>query len=110
MVALISPLVAEALAVKFGIQLACEVGSVPFQVVNLINCGSLSDADVGPIIAEIVLALHLFPSCSIIHVPRNGNSAAHGLAKKALSIESEHCWLDCCPPCVEKVVKADASF
>ncbi|KAK1559549.1 hypothetical protein Q3G72_015602 [Acer saccharum] len=80
------------------------------QVVDLISKGSPSDADVGLIVAEILIALQSLPSCSINHVPRLGNTTAHVLAKKALSIESEYRWLDFCPPCMERIIKIDALF
>ncbi|KAK0581771.1 hypothetical protein LWI29_017729 [Acer saccharum] len=76
LVAMVSPLVAEALAVRNGIHLACEAGFVPFlleidslQVVNMVQKGLHSDAEVGPIIAEIDGALQLLSNCCISHVP-----------------------------------------
>ncbi|KAK0605541.1 hypothetical protein LWI29_027948 [Acer saccharum] len=89
MVAVISPLVAEALAIKNGIT---------------------STADVGPIIVEISNALQSLPSCSNSHVPCKGNVVAHVLAEKAMSVESEYCWIDFCPPCTERIVQLDASL
>ncbi|KAK0596648.1 hypothetical protein LWI29_017714 [Acer saccharum] len=115
LVAMVSPLVAEALAVRNGIHLACEAGFVPFlletdslQVVNMVQKGLHSDAEVGLIIAEIDGALQSLSNCCIGHVPRKGNAAAHTLARKALSVESEYRWIDICPPCVERIVQIDS--
>ncbi|KAK3199857.1 hypothetical protein Dsin_023272 [Dipteronia sinensis] len=101
--AMVSPVVVEALEVKCGIQLAMEAGLVPFQietdslqVVNLVSAGSPSSGEVGPIIDEIPGFLHSLPSCSIDHISRKGNTAAHSLAKRAL-IGSDFCWVDGCP-------------
>ncbi|KAK4853970.1 hypothetical protein QYF36_017096 [Acer negundo] len=112
--AMLSPLVAEALAIKRGILLALESGLVPFQVetnslqlVNLINKRVASSADVGPIICEILAAVESLPNWSICHVSRKGNLDTHNLAKMAFSVESECCWLDDFTPCVERCIRFD---
>ncbi|KAK0579421.1 hypothetical protein LWI29_026174 [Acer saccharum] len=114
--AMFSPLVAEALAVLDGIHLAVDAGLVPFQidtdsliVVNLVNKGDSSSADVGHIIADIVRFLRSLESCSIAFTPRKRNAVAHSLARTALSIASDRCWVDSCPPCVERLVLLDSS-
>ncbi|KAK0574176.1 hypothetical protein LWI29_019355 [Acer saccharum] len=102
---MVPPLVAEAVVIKYGIQLAHEAGLVPFQIesdslqaMELVSKGNPSDADVGPIIVEISNVLKKLPSCFISHVSCKGNVVAHVLAKKALFIESKHRWIDFCPP------------
>ncbi|KAK4845250.1 hypothetical protein QYF36_002843 [Acer negundo] len=111
MIAMVPPFVAEALAIKYGIQLACETCLVPLQIesdslqaMELVSKSNHSDADVGPIIVDISNVLKPLPSCSISYVPRKRNDAAHVLAKKALSVESDHRWIDFCPPYVERIV------
>ncbi|KAK3188491.1 hypothetical protein Dsin_028052 [Dipteronia sinensis] len=96
-------------------KLAMEAGLVPFQietdslqVVDLVSKGVPSSADVGSIIGEISGFLRSLPRCSICHIPRKGNAAAHTLAKMALSVDSDSCWVDACPPCVERIVQFDA--
>ncbi|KAK3188190.1 hypothetical protein Dsin_027751 [Dipteronia sinensis] len=92
--AMVPLIVVEALAVKCGIHMALEAALVTFQietdylqVVNLVRAGSPSSGDVGPIIDKISGFLHSMPSCSIDHISRKGNNAAHFLANRAL-IES----------------------
>ncbi|KAK0585032.1 hypothetical protein LWI29_022499 [Acer saccharum] len=113
--AMFSPLIAEAMAVWRGVSLALDFGLVPFQiesdclqVIDLVNKGVPSSADVGPIISLIFDSLNSTPGCSISHTPRTGNLVAHNLVKFALSIERDCCWLDSCPPCVERLVQIDA--
>ncbi|KAK1577748.1 hypothetical protein Q3G72_024465 [Acer saccharum] len=117
MVATFSPLVAEALAIRFGIQLTCDNGLVPFhfesdslQAVELVCKGNFEDTVIGPVLAKISNLLKELPNYSISYVPRTENVAAHVLAKKALVVESDYRWFDCCPPCVVRTVQSDASF
>ncbi|KAK2652707.1 hypothetical protein Ddye_012563 [Dipteronia dyeriana] len=112
--AMFSPLMAEVLAVKNGFQLALEAGYVPFhieidspQAVEQESAHTF--ADVGPIIEEISGTMQSFSSCSIGHVPRKSNAAAHRLAKKALSLDSDCHWFNVFPPCVKRIVLLDAS-
>ncbi|KAK3182692.1 hypothetical protein Dsin_029978 [Dipteronia sinensis] len=73
--AMVSLVVAEALAVNCGIQMAMEAGLVPFQietdslqVVNLMRAGSSTFEDVSPIIDEISGFLRSMPCSSIDHI------------------------------------------
>ncbi|KAK0586989.1 hypothetical protein LWI29_015756 [Acer saccharum] len=97
LVALVSPFMAEALVVRNGIQMDYEADLVPFQiefdslqVVDLVRKGIPFAVDVGPVIAKISKALQSLPRCFIDHVPCKGNVAAHSLARKALSLESDY--------------------
>ncbi|KAK2642452.1 hypothetical protein Ddye_024215 [Dipteronia dyeriana] len=113
--ATLDPIIAEAMAVKYGILLALESNLVPFQIetdslqlVNILCEGRIPSADVGPVIGEILGLLEPLPCWSIRHVPRLGNLVAHSLAKMGLSAASDCSWLNGNPPCVEKFIKADA--
>ncbi|KAK2651819.1 hypothetical protein Ddye_011675 [Dipteronia dyeriana] len=112
--AMVSPLVAEVMAVWHGVILASKSGFVPFhveydslQVVDLVNKG-VPSADVS---SAINLILEFLTACPdwCFHVPRTSNLVAHNLAKMVLSAVGDCCWLDSCPPCVERLVQLDAS-
>ncbi|KAK0602227.1 hypothetical protein LWI29_031518 [Acer saccharum] len=111
---MVPPLVAEAMAVRRGIHLAASEGIGVFhietnslQVAELVCKRVVSSVDVGPIISDILTSLKAFPGCSISHISRHGNFAAHSLAKEALSVNVDCVWVDCFPPCVERPVHDD---
>ncbi|KAK0607723.1 hypothetical protein LWI29_019208 [Acer saccharum] len=90
--AMVSPLVVEAMAVKRGIRLVLLEGLVKFQiemdsiqVVDLVNKGEPSPADVGYVIRDILVSFEAIPGCFILHVPQKGNIVAHSLAKEVIS-------------------------
>ncbi|KAK1558626.1 hypothetical protein Q3G72_004734 [Acer saccharum] len=114
--AMYSPIIAEALAVWHGLLLAGDHGLTPclieldsLQVVEMINKGIPPMSDVGPIISMICGFLRMHLGCGISHIPRNANFVAHSLAKAVLSLDSDCYWLECCPPCVERLVLLEAS-
>ncbi|KAK2652364.1 hypothetical protein Ddye_012220 [Dipteronia dyeriana] len=85
-------------------QFASEVGLWPcifetdaLSVVNLINDHIVPCSEIGLILRDILVLLESFPSFSIGFVPRNGNMAAHRLAKFVLGVESSGLWLEDCP-------------
>ncbi|KAK0600709.1 hypothetical protein LWI29_017726 [Acer saccharum] len=112
--AMVPPLMVEAMAVRRGIQLAASEGIGVFhietdslQVAELVRKRVVSYADVGPIINDILSSLDALPRCSISHISRRGNLAAHSLAREALSVIEDCVWVDRCPPCVVQPVHAD---
>ena len=114
--AMVSPLIAEALDVERGIAFAVEQDLVPFhietdsrQVAVMVNKGLVLPAEIGPTISLILSSLNDNPGCVVSHVYRKGNLVAHGLAKLALSSAKDSFWLDAYPPCVERLVRLDAS-
>ncbi|KAK4836763.1 hypothetical protein QYF36_000016 [Acer negundo] len=85
-----------------------QIETDSIQVVDLVSKGEASFVDVGSIIIDILVSFELILECSILHVPRKGNIVAHSLAKEAISTILDSCWLDICPPCVERLVLLDA--
>ncbi|KAK0607443.1 hypothetical protein LWI29_015165 [Acer saccharum] len=109
-----SPEIAEALAIRRGLQLAVETGLVPAMlesdasvVVNAIGSQDRSSSDVGIIIHDISCLLRSPCFNSISFVPRLANKVAHGLAKLALRFVGESVWLEDCPLSVESLVLGD---
>ncbi|KAK4858376.1 hypothetical protein QYF36_015440 [Acer negundo] len=86
---MLSPLIAEALAVWRCIILAIENGLVPFHI----ETDSLH-------VADLVNKGLIWST--------KGNLIAHNLAKLALSLVKDSCWLDACSPYVERLVQMDA--
>ncbi|KAK2659781.1 hypothetical protein Ddye_006314 [Dipteronia dyeriana] len=111
--AMFSPTMAEAMALKNGIQLELEEGCVPFLIetdsLQVVSLGAPTAADVGPIIEEVSGILRSFPSCTIGHVSRKNNEAAHRLAQKGLYLTLDCRWLNVCPLCMERIVLSEAS-
>ncbi|KAK4840523.1 hypothetical protein QYF36_010958 [Acer negundo] len=112
---MIPPLIVEALEMWHGIVLAVENGLVPFhietdslQVPDLVNKGQVSPVEVGSTISLILSSLEKALGCVVSHISRKGNLVAHNLAKLALSLVKDSCWLDAYPPCVEQLVHLDA--
>ena len=70
-------------------------------------CEDSSFADHGHLIEEAKLLSSSFTSCSFSHVKRQGNSAAHHLARHARHVSSQLVWLENVPPQILAVTLAD---
>ena len=77
-------------------------------MVDLVNSGGKSNADIGVILDDIVSLSRNF-QISISFVPRAANNAAHLLAKLALSSVSNLSGLEVCPPFLESIVCLESS-
>ncbi|KAK3211934.1 hypothetical protein Dsin_016640 [Dipteronia sinensis] len=87
-----SPLMAEALAILWGIRFVRDSGRWPCQiesdsqvVVSLVNSVKVPVADIGLIISDIVKLMDTSPRCVLNFIPRKANMAAHCLAKLGLN-------------------------
>ncbi|KAK1552164.1 hypothetical protein Q3G72_011625 [Acer saccharum] len=92
--ALLCPVVAEALAVYRGLVFARDSGLLPCMietdaqvVVKIIDSGSVPLSDIGTIISDIVQKLDCHSGCNVIFSSRKANLVAHGLAKLSHSSE-----------------------
>ena len=108
------PTTAETLAawqaVLFGIQLGAtylELEGNALEVVHDLNSPEQSWGRNGPVSNDIKLLLQNFNAWKVSHVLRGTNSAAHCLAKLALSSEVEHTWYDNFPVVVQEIVSAE---
>ncbi|KAK2650369.1 hypothetical protein Ddye_017858 [Dipteronia dyeriana] len=77
-------------------------------VVDLVNVGVASSADIGLVVNDILSLLICFP-ISISFVPRSANSFAHSLAKLVVSSVEDLFWLESVLPCMEALVLTDRS-
>ena len=61
------------------------------------------------IVADIRVVLNSRQSWMIGHTKRDGNQAAHGLAKDALGNQMDRIWLDDIPNCISATVDLELS-
>ncbi|TXG58466.1 hypothetical protein EZV62_016295 [Acer yangbiense] len=111
--ALFHPLIAEVTALFRGALFAVDAGLLPavFEsdakaVVDLVNSGNASFADVGTIISDILRLL----SCnnlSVSYVRRAANLVAHNLVQLSFSSLDDLFLLEDNPPSVEWLIQAD---
>ena len=80
----------EAIALRDGLRLASDLGhtnilveSDALDVVKLCNSNNFVRADIGALCRQVMDLQFSFISCSISHVPRTANEAAHACAKQA---------------------------
>lgn len=106
---------AEALAAREALQLAVEVGISDAEVegdsltiYNALRCQDLSFASFGEIIAEACLLARSLQRCLFSHVKREGNHAAHMLARRAVDLQEDFLvWLEDVPSYLESVIHSE---
>ena len=98
-----------------GIQLACETGLVPLDlvsdatvVVSLVNDLKEHVSEIGLVVDAIRRLLVSLPGCELRYAPRSTNWVAHTLAKSALSSSEDYVWIEDFPPCICKFLLMDA--
>ncbi|KAK3189303.1 hypothetical protein Dsin_028864 [Dipteronia sinensis] len=86
-----SLMIAEAVAVLCGIDLAVEKGMLPIvietdalSVVNLIRAGCPISSDIGMMIGDVIARLQNIIGSKVVFVSRTANYVAHILSKMAL--------------------------
>ncbi|KAK2649623.1 hypothetical protein Ddye_017112 [Dipteronia dyeriana] len=110
-----SPLVAEAVAILRGLQCAVSCGFYPVVldsdakwVVDLINSGNETQAEIGAIVEDILVISKQF-NIPISFVPRAANMAAHVLANNGLRSCTDQVWYEEVPHWLESVCCLDSS-
>jgi ribonuclease HI len=107
--------VAEALAAKVAIQLAWDMGmwNVEMEgdssvVINALRVQEVCLATYGDLILDVQHLARSFHRVQYGHVRRDGNTAAHVMARKALELQSEFLvWLEEIPNFLEHVIQAE---
>ncbi|KAK2635163.1 hypothetical protein Ddye_029955 [Dipteronia dyeriana] len=104
------------MTVLYGINLASDTGLQPFMVesdalgvVNLVNAGSPSLADIGIVIGDIFTRLKEVAHGSTAFAPKKANYVVHTLSKLALKSDRDQIWMEDYPPCVERFLLEDYS-
>ncbi|XVF17057.1 hypothetical protein REPUB_Repub10bG0084300 [Reevesia pubescens] len=59
---------------------------------------------IGHFIEEARLSLNLLRCASISHIGRNGNRAAHTVAKMAVQFDTERVWIEDYPVCLNRII------
>ncbi|KAL5779815.1 hypothetical protein ACOSQ2_010552 [Xanthoceras sorbifolium] len=109
-----SVIIAEALAVLKGLQIALDLGLHPpiletdsLVVATAINNPSVYSSKVGLVIFDIVDLLGRCPGSKVLYVPRSANMVAHTLVRLALSLDRDYFWLDNYPVCISEAFVVD---
>ena len=106
---------AEAMAARVALQLAWDIGLLHVEVegdsLTIINALKEQDqclASYGAIITDILHLAGSFNCVNFCHVRREGNNAAHTMARKVLDLHSDFLvWLEDVPPFLEHVIQAE---
>lgn len=100
-----SPRVAEALAIRDGIQLGISlrikhviIESDAEAIIQVCSNPSVPPSDIATIVHDCVHLMSSFISCRFTFIKRNGNRAAHECASKARSIGMSGLWTTFLPP------------
>jgi ribonuclease HI len=109
------PIVAETLVACRAVQFAQDIGAQSVElegdaheVILALGNSSESDSIVGNLVCEAKRKLENFPFWRVSHVRRDGNRAAHALAKFATSQQSHYVWFNSCPSWLLSIVIADS--
>ena len=106
---------AEARALHEALQFAVEIGIVDAEfegdsltICSALRCQDPSFASFGDIIEDARLIARSLQRCSFSHVKREGNRAAHMLARRAIELQDEFLvWLEDVPPYLESVIHSE---
>ncbi|KAL5854354.1 hypothetical protein ACOSQ4_004156 [Xanthoceras sorbifolium] len=108
LLAFYSPMLAEAVAILHGVQLAFDSGLSPLLVesdalgvINVLKGGVVPSSDLVLIISDIFHAYSRFIVLGFSFISRKGNMVVDVLAKGAISSFDNSVWIDCCPPLVD---------
>ena len=105
------PVVGEAMAALFAVEFGRDIGvkdvimeGDSLITVNAIRGESHKWSYYGHIIEDIKVVLSNFHRWEVGHIRREGNAAAHHLAKWAIGAKNEQIWVEETPRCIEDVV------
>lgn len=75
---------------------------------HLLSSASEDMSELG--VLAMTMRSFLVPGCSFSFTPRSGNSAAHGLAKLAMSSRVNSVWLEEWPCAISDIVLSESLF
>ncbi|XP_059455851.1 uncharacterized protein LOC132186051 [Corylus avellana] len=113
----LEPASAEAQAALHATFFAKELGlpDITFegdaqQIITSINSKQPCTSSYGHLVDGAILGLGVLGNSRFLHVKREANSAALGLAKLALNLVTEITWVDSLPPEISGIVRKEASL
>ncbi|XP_042988591.1 uncharacterized protein LOC122316117 [Carya illinoinensis] len=77
------------------------------QVIRLLSGSSLDCSYAGLIVEDAKRELNTFANWSAIHTRREGNKAAHTLARNALTLSDDLLELELTPVCIQQIVRSE---
>uniref|UniRef100_A0A803Q8I6 Reverse transcriptase domain-containing protein n=1 Tax=Cannabis sativa TaxID=3483 RepID=A0A803Q8I6_CANSA len=100
-------------SLNWALQLQLQLTNVDtdaLRVSSAINSLSKNLSSFNDLIMDVSCLLSFFSGVTISHVKRNANQAAHGLAKYALELDEDVCWMGEVPNPIFSVVVNDLQF
>ncbi len=79
------------------------------QIVKALNHKGVVWTMYGQIVEDIKMVLRNCEYWEIRHTKRDGNKAAHLLAKMGACLDSDRVWFDCFPDCIRDIVTSELS-
>ncbi|KAG2701613.1 hypothetical protein I3760_06G053700 [Carya illinoinensis] len=95
---------------KFCIHLGLQALSIEVEFLLLVKDTTKSEPSssiLGNIVIDIKQLMKGIPNCSIPHINREDNQAAHKLARFARNVENTSVWWDSGPSCIQQVLWTD---
>ena len=80
------------------------------RTIDSLLCEDVSLADIGHLIDEAKMYGHQFDVIEFRHVKREGNKAAHNIARHAKHVSEFLVWMEDVPPYLIAVIQADSAF
>ncbi|XP_042964588.1 uncharacterized protein LOC122298800 [Carya illinoinensis] len=106
----------EAYALMMSVVFCKEIGvsnlvveGDALQVIWLLNGSSLNCSCGGLIVEDAKRELNNFANWSAVHTKREGNKAAHALARNALTLSEDLLELELTPICIQQIVTSEMS-
>ena len=104
----------EAYAARSATQFAIDLGfrdmifeGDSFKIITALQHHSPCNTQYGHLITDTKTIAQAFISCHYVHVKRDGNRAAHSLAKRARHCEPFQVWMESVPPDLQHVILSD---
>ncbi|XP_042974745.1 uncharacterized protein LOC122306382 [Carya illinoinensis] len=112
----LNPFSGEAYALMMSVVFCKDIGvsnlvveGDAIQVIRLLS-GSVLDCSYGGLVVEDAKReLNTFATWSAIHTRREGNKAAHTLARNALTLSNDLLELELMPVCIQQIVRSEMS-
>jgi ribonuclease HI len=110
----VEPVVAEGMACYYDVNLCKAMGFLNIWlegdaklICDALNKRSSENSSYGHLIEDIGMVLLSFNQWKCTRICREGNEAAHILAREALFLSGDRSWEDFCPDCIKQVISTE---